>query len=615
MRSRDIPSTGARRSQTLIRKSRREKRSLQPAGYSDLKMLQRLLHISRPFLGRVVLIFFISLLATPLTLLLPVPLKIGVDSVINSLPLPDVLAAWLPDAVVQSKSSLLLLAVLTQVLVVVLVQLQAMALSILQTNTGLKLTLRFRQNLFKHVQRLSFAFHDARGTADSIYRIQYDATSIQQIVVYGMMVFIASGATLVSMIYVIVRINLQLALVALAILPVLFFLSRRFRIRMRPQYKQVKKMESRVLGVVQEVMGAFRVVKAFNREESEQQRFENESEAAIRQQTYLAFAQSSYGLLINGTVACGTALVLYLGVRNVLAGALTLGELLMVLTYLNHLYSPLKTISNKMAAMQKNMASAQRAFELLDEIPDVAEHPNAIGIKRAKGDIEFRNVAFSYDGTTDVLKDISFTVAAGSRVGIAGATGAGKTTLVSLLPRFYDPAAGAVLLDGTDIRAYKLKDLRNQFSIVLQEPVLFATTIRENIVYAKPTATEREIEAAAKAAHAHNFIVHLPKGYDTEVGERGMRLSGGERQRISLARAFLKNAPILILDEPTSSVDVVTEGLIMDAMERLMQGRTTFMIAHRLSALENCDMKIKIQDGRLLNPSIENLAGFVHGQA
>lgn len=566
---------------------------------SDAKILKRLIHIARPYLGLILIIFIIGLLATPLTLLLPIPLKIVVDSVVNSDPLPDAIALFLPDAVTGSKPSLLLTAVILQVLVVLLVHAQQLLMYVLQTYTGQKLILKLRQMLFRHIQRLSFAFHDARGTADSIYRIQYDATSIQQILVYGSIAFISSAATLIAMIYVIFMLNAQLALIAFAVLPALYIISRRFTRKMRDRYKQVKKMESRVLGIVHEVMGAFRVVKAFNREASEEERFGNQAEDTIRQHISLAVAESTYGLMVNGTVALGTAAVLYVGVRNILAGSLTLGELLMVLTYLSQLYDPLKTISRKLASLQKNMASAQRAFELLEEVPDVADKPDAVAIQRAAGALEFRNVGFAYGEEPPVLENISLQIPAGTRIGIAGKTGAGKTTLVSLLPRFYDPMQGAILLDGRDLRDYKLDDLRNQFSIVLQDPVLFATSVRENIAYAKPKATQKEIEAAARAANAHEFIVGLPDGYDTLVGERGMRLSGGERQRISLARAFLKDAPILVLDEPTSSVDIKTENLIMDAMERLMNGRTTLMIAHRLSTLENCNQTVQIHEGRI----------------
>jgi ATP-binding cassette subfamily B protein len=267
--------------------------------------------------------------------------------------------------------------------------------------------------------------------------------------------------------------------------------------------------------------------------------------------------------------------------------------------YLAQLYGPLRTVAQTTAKLERGLAGAQRAFQILDAVPEVVERPDARGIARSRGHIDLRGVSFAYDGENDVLHDISFDVPTGSRLGLAGRTGAGKTTLVSLLVRFYDPRRGSILIDGVDLRDYRIADLRNQFAIVLQEPVLFSSSIQENIAYARPGATETEIVQAAKAAHADEFISELPDGYDTLVGERGMRLSGGERQRISLARAFLKDAPILILDEPTSSVDMKTEALIMESMQRLMAGRTTIMIAHRLSTLENCDLRVQLESGRV----------------
>jgi ATP-binding cassette subfamily B protein len=269
------------------------------------------------------------------------------------------------------------------------------------------------------------------------------------------------------------------------------------------------------------------------------------------------------------------------------------------MAYLAQLYGPIEAISKKAADMQSSLVSAERAFALLDEEPDVAERPNARPLSRASGAVAFRDVSFAYDRDRTVLHRFTFEVAAGTRVGIAGSTGAGKTTLVSLLTRCYDPIAGQILLDGVDLRDYRLADLRNQFGIVLQEPVLFSTSIAENIAYARPSASAEEIIAAAKAANAHDFIARLPSGYATLVGERGICLSGGERQRVALARAFLKNAPILILDEPTSSVDVRTEAAILEAMERLMQGRTTFLIAHRPDTLRLCDTLLIVENGRL----------------
>ena len=268
--------------------------------------------------------------------------------------------------------------------------------------------------------------------------------------------------------------------------------------------------------------------------------------------------------------------------------------------YVGQLYEPLKTIGRKASGLQSYLAGAERAFALLDEPPDVPERPHARPLARAAGTVTFRHVRFAYDGQHPVLRDVTFEVEAGTRVAIVGATGTGKTTLVSLLTRFYDPTAGAILLDGVDLKNYRLADLRSQFAIVLQEPVLFSTSIAENIAYGRPRASEPDIVRAAEAAGAHDFIVRLPRGYATPVGERGMQLSGGERQRVALARAFLKDAPLLILDEPTSSVDVKTEAVILDAMDRLMRGRTAFLITHRASALVGCDVRLQLERGRLV---------------
>jgi ATP-binding cassette subfamily B protein len=341
-------------------------------------------------------------------------------------------------------------------------------------------------------------------------------------------------------------------------------------------------------------------VKAFGREDYEQDRYLRRSTEGIRAKMDLALVEGTYGLLVGLTTAVGTAAVLWIGVRHVQMGWLTVGDLLLVISYLGQLYEPLKTIGKKAAGLQRQLTSAERAFSVLDESSDVMERPDAHSLDRASGAIAFRSVCFEYEEGKPVLQGISFEVPTGARVGIAGRTGAGKTTLINLLTRFYDPTGGQILLDGLDLRDYKLADLRNQFALVLQEPVLFASSIAENIAYARPGAGQEEIEKAAKLANAHEFIAAFPNGYETLVGERGMLLSGGERQRISLARAFLKDAPILLLDEPTSSVDVKTEAVIMEAMERLMRGRTTFIIAHRLSTLDNCDVRLDLDAGQVL---------------
>jgi ATP-binding cassette subfamily B protein len=567
---------------------------------SQQTVSRRLLHQVWPYWPYILGIFLLDLVATPLALLGPVPLKIAVDTVVGSQPLPPLLRAVLPDPETHSKLLLLSVAAGLLVFVVFLTHLQALGSYVLRTHTGEWLTLHFRTLLFRHVQRLAFAFHDTRGTADTIYRIQYDAPAIQWLTIHGVIPLFSSVITLLSMIYVTAYLDWQLALVAMSVIPFLMAIPKIYDCRMRGQYTSVKELESSSLGIVHEVLTALRVVKAFGREDHEQERFVAQSTAGTGARIRLAFAESAFGLLSNVITAIGTALVLYIGVRSVLASRLTLGELLMVITYLTQLYGPLNAIGDKIISLQAYRASIKRAFELLDEVPDVAERPHARPLKRAAGAIEFRDVGFAYDNQHLVLDGVSFTLGAGTRLGIAGRTGAGKSTLMSLLMRFYDPSTGQILLDGVDLRDYKLAELRNQFAIVMQEPVLFSTSLAENIAYGRPGASFQDIVTAAKVANAHDFIVTLPNGYDTLVGERGMRLSGGERQRIALARAFLKDAPILILDEPTSAIDVATETLIMEAMQRVMAGRTALMIAHRLSTLEVCDARIVIEHGHLV---------------
>jgi ATP-binding cassette subfamily B protein len=550
-----------------------------------------------PYRAAIFGLFLLSLLSTPLALLGPVPLKIAVDSVLANEPVPGILQPLVPGWLEASSLRLLIFAAVLQVVVVLLAGLQALASSMAQTILGERITLGFRARLLRHVQRLSFAFHDTRGTADSVYRIQYDAPAIHQVAVGAVIPLISSSLTFFFLLYVMVRLDWQLALIGLAISPLLFLSTRSFRKRTRPGYRRMKRLESRALGVVAEGLNAFRVVKAYGREAHESERFVDHSARGVRARVRLAAAENAFDLFVKVTTAAGTAAVLFVGVRNVQAGVLTLGELLMVLAYIAQLYNPLRSISRRIAKLQSHLVSAQRAFELLDEIPDVIERPNARPLALARGDFSFRTVSFGYEPGVPVLRGVSFDVPAGTRLGICGRTGAGKTTLVSLLGRFYDPTQGAVLLDGVDLRDYKVDDLRAQLAFMLQEPVLFSTSVAENIAYARPGAAHDEIVQAARAAGAHAFISQLPDGYETVVGERGMRLSGGERQRVSLARAFLKDAPILVLDEPTSSIDLETEAEIARSLGQLMRGRTTFMIAHRPSTLRDCDRILEIEDG------------------
>ena len=532
-----------------------------------------------------------------LTLIVPLPLKIAVDSIAGASSLPKFLQPLFPHL---TQGQGLLLAVGLMLTTALLINLQGLCSGWLQTYTGEKLVWDFRAQLLDHVQRLPMSFHDRNGTLDSAYRIQHDAPAIQYVVIQGLVPMSTAIATLAIMLYVCMRLDLQVSLIALSISVPLFLITRACNRLIRSRSVVVKELDSSALGVVQEVLGSIRVVKAFGQETREYERFVRHSQKRQSRQVKLAFIQGLFNLSIGLVIAGGGAAALYVGVRHVIMGKLTVGDLLILIAYVAQLYEPLRLVSTKITELHGWAASLERALMLLDETPEISEVTNPLPLVRARGHFEFRNVSFQYQQGQRGLRNISFTVPPGTRVGVMGGSGAGKTTLINMLMRFYDPTLGAVLLDGYDVRQYRIHDLRRQFSVVLQEPVLFAASVAENIAYAKPEASNEEIYAAAQAANSHEFISRLPEGYETSVGERGGRLSGGERQRISLARAFLRNSPVLVLDEPTSSVDMQTEAAISAALQILMRDRTTFIIAHRLETLKSCDLLLVLRDGELV---------------
>lgn len=561
-------------------------------------LLCRILAQSRSCWPHLAGITALSLLSLPLTLLYPLPLKMAVDNVLGRQPLMPWLSAVLPGH--PSRAVELGFAIAVLLSIAVLVNIQALASWWLQTYTGEKLVWDFRAELLNHVQRLPLSFHDRYGASDSVYRIQHDAPSIQYVTIQGLVPLFAALMTLAGMIFVTASIDGSLALVAVAITPILFVLSLVCSRQVKRRSQEIKLLDSSAMSIIQEVMGSIRLIKAFGQENREHERFVRKSSARMKGQVRLAIRQSIFNLLIGLTIAAGSAAALGIGVHHVRTGRLSVGSLLMVMAYIAQMYQPLQLLSTKTTDLQAWLVSLERVFALLEQSPEIAESANALPLGRATGHFEFRNVSFQYDGGCHGLQKISFTVPAGSRVGIVGSTGAGKTTLLNLLMRFYDPTEGSVLLDGVDVREYRIADLRRQFAVVLQEPVMFAASIAENIAYGKPNAADSEIVAAARAASSHEFILKMKDGYETRIGEHGTGLSGGERQRISLARAFLRDSPILILDEPTSSVDMRTEAAIMEATDLLMQNRTTFMIAHRLNTLKTCDMILVLDQGRLV---------------
>jgi ATP-binding cassette, subfamily B, bacterial len=557
----------------------------------------------RPYLWPLIVLLVISLLAVPITLIAPLPVKLLVDSVLGSQPLPGYLTIFLGSQV--SKSLALWLAISILMGTAVLTYLQNLVNVWYSNKLGNRMTLDVRARLFRHMQRLSIAYHDTMGATDSAYRTLNDAPMLRSFGIDSVIPLTTSILTLGAMILVMVYLDWQLALIALLVSPFMFLLIFAFRPRIRAGWRKYRASESAAMAVAQESLGASRLVKSYGQEERKNEQLVSHYNASQSAALKVQVDSAVYSLLVGVVTAAGLAAVLYIGIGHVQTGILTLGSLLVVNYYVTQLYGPLRNVGQSILDIQMSLTGVERYRAVLDEKPDVPESPNALPLVRAKGKIAFRNVSFGYTKDHPVLHDISFELPSSIRLGVVGPTGSGKTTLSTLLLRLFDPTEGVITLDDVDLKDYKLADLRNQFAVVHQETVLFSTSVSENIRFARPDATMEEVVAAATAARAHSFIMSLPNGYDTLVGERGMKLSGGERQRISLARAFLKNGPILILDEPTSSLDVHTESAILDTIQDLMRGRTTLMIAHRPSTLRDCNLLLVLEDGRVSRMTTE----------
>jgi ATP-binding cassette, subfamily B, bacterial len=568
-------------------------------------MIRRLLREVRPYGLSIGFVFAVSLIIIPLTLITPLPIKIIVDNVLGTQPLPGYLRVLVPGSSSSSKEPAILLAIGILLAGAVLGNAQAL-LSIWSSNkVGNRITLDMRARVFRQMQRLSILYHDTKGVTDSTYRVQNDAPWLRQLAIDTLPPLITDILVLTGMILVMMLLDWQLALIAMIVTPFMFLFTLVYRKRIRRGWKKMKTSESAALSAAQESLSASRVVKAFGQEERENEQFLSRYTESASAALKVFVEGGVYNMLVGVVTAIGLAAVLYVGIGHVQAGTLTLGGLLIVNYYLTQIYAPLRDIGKRVLDLQQSFAGMDRFLEILDEEPDVPEMPNARPLARAIGQIVFENVSFGYEKEHMVLHNVSFVLEPGSSLGVVGPTGSGKTTLSSLILRFFDPSEGRITLDGVDLREYKIADLRNQFAVVLQDTVLFSTSIAENIRFARPEASMDDVVAASRAANAHGFVTSLPDGYDTLVGERGMKLSGGERQRISIARAFLKDAPILILDEPTSALDVNTETQILNAIQALMKGRTTLMIAHRASTLRNCDMIVVLESGKVKRMTTE----------
>jgi ATP-binding cassette, subfamily B, bacterial len=454
-----------------------------------------------------------------------------------------------------------------------------------------------RGALYGHLQRQSLAYHGRQQVGDLMYRITADSFAVQTMIMNGLLPIVSAAILLVGMLVVLLPLDPVLTLLALTVVPVLFALISSFNKKIVDVSTEVRERESRVYSLVQWTMTAIKIVQAFTKEDEEHRRFMGASRESLRASLRLYTWQTLYSGIVNLTIAAGTALVIYVGARTVMTGRLTLGELLVFASYLAQLYAPINQITQSWGMIAGARVGARRVFEVLDTEADLPSGSRLFPAGGARGEIAWRGVGFRYLPEMPVLDRIDFTVAAGMKVAIVGPTGAGKSTLLGLLPRFFDPSTGIVEIDGADAREYDLKSLRSQIGMVLQPPLIFPLSVRDNIAYGRPGAAAAAIEDAARRAYIHGRILELPDGYETQVGEAGVALSEGEKQRVTIARALLRDAPILILDEPTSALDVETEALVMAAIETLMQGRTTFIIAHRLSTIRTCDHIIVLRDG------------------
>jgi ATP-binding cassette subfamily B protein/subfamily B ATP-binding cassette protein MsbA len=550
------------------------------------------------FLGLLLL-----LLASGVTLLRPWPLKLILDSVVGQIPLPDSIGWLARNDYAASNPTVFLLTVFCGTLL--LVEAVMGACNVLSAyvlhSVALRMVFRLRCMLFDHIQRHSLQFHESKSVGDSLYRVAWDSYCIQAIFSEGLMPALTASVTLLGIALVMLTRDWRLTVAALGAAVPLIYLIRRLDRPMTDQSLRVHQFESDVSTRVEETLIGIRAVQAFGREQFESERFRTKASASLLANLRLTVLQTASQAIVGLILALGTAVIIWFATRSVLAGVLTPGDLVLLVAYLAMIFKPLETLSYTAAAVQNAAAGARRVLTVLDETPKVTDRPDAHDFAdRVQGKIVFENLWFGYSADRPVLSGVNLEIAAGTTLAVVGASGAGKTTMASLILRFYDPTAGRITLDGSDLRAVTLKSLRKNVALVTQEPILFAASISENIGYGREEATREEIEAAASAAGAHEFIQAMPEQYDTQIAERGIGLSGGQRQRIAIARAFLKNAPVVIFDEPTASLDSETEERLLQAFRRLMKGRTALIIAHRLSTVRDAHRIVVLQMGRVL---------------
>jgi ATP-binding cassette subfamily B protein len=534
-------------------------------------------------------------LISALELLKPWPLKLIIDSVLGGAPLPWELASGL------GTGAMLLGACAALVVIYAALGAANVWANITTIRIGQRMVRDLRSDLYAHLHRLSMAFHSRAQAGDLLYRVTEDTFALQTLTMNCLFPAASALILLIGMSVVMVHLDAELTLLALGVCPLLLLAIGRLNRQISTAAGEVRERESEVLGVVQRAMGAMRVIQAFTREEDEHRRFMTASERSLAAGLRLYTLQTFYSGLVNLVIALGTAAVVWMGARHVLDSTLTVGSLVVFISYLAALYGPINDMFQVYGLALSARVGVGRVLDVLDVERDLPDGDRAFPAEGARGEVIWEGVDFQYGASGGpLIHDVSLRVAPGQRVAVVGPTGAGKSTLLSLLPRFYDPTRGRVLVDGRDVREYRLASLRRQIAVVPQPPLLFPVSLRENIAFGRPDARMEEIIAAAKAARIHEMIAKLPRGYDTNVAEQGVTLSEGEKQRLTIARAILRDSPILILDEPTSALDPETEALVMVALERLQAGRTTFIIAHRLSTVRTADLIVVIKDGRIV---------------
>jgi len=530
-------------------------------------------------------------------LLEPWPLKIVLDSVLRSRPMHGWLNQFIQSTVGGDQFAILKFACAAVLGIAVLDAVSSYTEKYFTTSVGQWVTHDLRRTLYSRIQQLSLAYHDQKRSGDLISRVTSDIDAIQSFINTGLLGALINLITLVGMIGVMLYLNWRFTLIALSVAPVLFLVVYSYTRRIKKASREVRKKEGEIVSVIEEVLSSIRVVKAFAREDYERRRLEEESLESVEIGLRARGLKAKLSPLVDIIVALGTCLVLWFGARLVLSGSLSPGSLVVFILYLGKMYKPMQELSKMTDSYSKALIGYERIQEVLETDKEVKDLPGATRAPRFKGKIEFDHVDFCYVPENPILEDVSFTIEPGQLVALVGPTGAGKTTIISLIPRFYDPTSGIVRIDGSDIKRFRQKSLRQQISFVLQETVLFQAPIWQNIAYGKPEATRGEILRAAEQANAHEFIQKLPEGYDTLLGERGMTLSGGQRQRIAIARAIIRDTPILVLDEPTSGLDAASEKLVFEALDRLLEGKTSIVIAHRLSTIRRADVIFVIKDG------------------